>query len=209
MKIYEPAAAPISSSMGGSSDPYALLNKGSPTSYIRSITSNGATQNNTGLIQQAMAAFKAQQDAANKANEARYAEGKGLYDQANARLVGSNSAQLAAIEDKRLQGRADTVQSATSRGLGNTTIVDSLQRGVDSDAARLTMESNNALADRQAGIDIAKAGFIERRNDVAPDPNSIYALLRQLAANGGAGGAGGNVNVGFGMGAGVGGTIFR
>ena len=156
---------------------------------------------------------KAQADA-NAANEARYTQliaalqdlmgrSAGTYDDIlkNIESTGGVARQRVERDTAKMIGRSE--QDLISRGLGNTTIRSSVQRGIRSDAEfanqaideQLTTQRANALQSR-IGDDIRTTGMfadaIERRNDIGPDLGQYAALLSQAAAAG-AGGAGGKV----------------
>jgi hypothetical protein len=108
-----------------------------------------------------------EQDAATAANEQRYQQGMSLYDQsiAQAMLAGKRAAS---------QQTASAQQSLMSSGLFNTTVAPSVMAGINTQANELSAASvASAMKD--------KAGFIERREDVAPDIN-LYASLMKGAA---------------------------
>lgn len=148
-------------------------------------------------------AVKFKQDEANKANEDRYAEGKGVITQGNTAAQGAISQALASsqgigtqatnrINTAEQAGLAGNQQSAINRGLGNTTIVDSLNRGTQRNAEDARQGVDEQVANRQIGINQQQAAlsmqgasslsnFIAARNDVGPDP-ALYANLAQQAA---------------------------
>lgn len=116
------------------------------------------------LIQDTIAA----QQRANQANEQRFQQLLGLSDQFG--QTGRQDAQSAAIRQQ-----AQAQQSLISRGLGNTTILDAANRGVQSDFQRQLLDVNERVAQQRAGI-------IERRDDVGPDLNALIALAQQTGA---------------------------
>lgn len=176
-------------------------------------------------IQQAVA----DQASANAANQARYDEGlaglrgmqegilgaDGILPQAERTSRGAimqaieSSANMGRsarrrVDQQEQQGMSDTQQSAISRGLGNTTILDSLQRGVRQDANDARMDITDAEANRRSQLQMALANnnanfgmqaanmfrgtqgditnFIAARNDVGPDMGQYANLIQQATA---------------------------
>jgi hypothetical protein len=160
------------------------------------------------------ARVQADADAANAANEARYAQLLGLADAGKteelASLRGGYDAMLGlaskgfdgqrADEGKRLQNDLGGVQqSAVSRGLGNTTVLDSLQRGAQDDSARRMLSIDDQqtrqqlavaqdyygrLANATSGANNRKMGIIEGRTDEGPDLGLYASLLSRPGASG-------------------------
>jgi hypothetical protein len=142
-------------------------------------------------------------DQANAANQQRYGQGLGVltngatsaqnYIQSaitNSDKVGQSARDRVGVNLQNAQG--NTLQSAVSRGLGNTTILDSLQRGNARDAETANQSIDEQLADRKSSLNLQQAGqanqgansiagFIAARNDVAPDLG-LYSSLAQKAA---------------------------
>lgn len=171
--------------------------------------------------------FQAAQTQANQANVQRYqqllqtlrdlqAQTGETYGEALANIRGLGEAQEQRIgrEATRETGRAE--QDLISRGLGNTTIRESVRRGIEEDAqlnrqqlAESVALNRNALLQQQVGTDVQLgqllASAIERRDDVGPNP-ALYAQLLQSAASsntrpvqaqvGASGGGGGGVGGG-------------
>ena len=133
-------------------------------------------------------------DKANAANEARYQQGLGLYDKREADAMGTlsqfSNQDKADVNRRADQAAAKTQQSAISRGLGNTTVVDALQRGVEEDRGAELRRVSDANLTRKLGVQLPvqkdKIDFIERRTDQAPDPG----LMAQIAMKAGEGGYG-------------------
>ncbi len=147
--------------------------------------------------------LQAAQDAANRANDLRYGQGigvlaggqqaaTGLIGQALADTKGMGAAQYRQIERTREKDLAGDTQSAISRGLGNTTILQGMQNesrrraqdatlGVDSavQQARNNLLLQQAQQQSRGAGDIAN--FISARNDIQPDI-SQFAALQQAAS---------------------------
>lgn len=148
------------------------------------------------------------QKKANAANETRYQQGltelgggrtamQGLYDKAAAASAGIGQQAAQDVERGAYRSGAQTRQGLISSGLGNTTIVGSMMRGVEEDRGRAMRGVEEAKAGREMGLATQRAGaemgasggiadFIAARNDLAPD-SSLYASLIQSAAGAGTG----------------------
>jgi hypothetical protein len=145
----------------------------------------------TGSIQQAIGQARMDQNKANKANEQRYQEGlstlHGGYDNAMNLLQGAGTAAHTRIGQQEQAGIGNALQTSVSRGLTNTTIQDSLQRGVHRDAEQARQSVDEAVAGQKAGVEQNKAnsiaGFIERRNDNGPDLSLLSTLMRGAAGD--------------------------
>lgn len=163
-----------------------------------------STINIADLIKQIQEAQKK----ANAANETRYQRGltelgggrtamQGLYDKAAAASAGIGQQAAQDVERGAYRSGAQTRQGLISSGLGNTTIVGSMMRGVEEDRNRAMAGVQEAKAGREMGLATQRAGaemgasggiadFIAARNDLAPD-SSLYASLIQSAAAAGTG----------------------
>jgi len=119
-----------------------------------------------------MRRFEAAQLAANQANEKRYQD-------ILASLSGMGTAARTRVAQQKTQAQGGADQDLISRGLGNTTIRQSVQRGIASDAEL----ANQSIDEQVTGM---RAGVMERRNDTGPDL-SMYANLLQAAAAAGDG----------------------
>lgn len=71
-------------------------------------------------------------------------------------LQGANQSQLDDINDNYRKATADVTTSLGARGLGNTTVVDTMQRGVEFDRNRAETYANNqfakSIADVRSGL---------------------------------------------------------
>lgn len=148
-------------------------------------------------------AVQSSQNQANQANQARYNQGLGvLTGGANSAqgyisqaLANSNKIGQAArtrVGQNLQNAQGSTTQSAVSRGIGNTTILDALQRGNSKDAENANQQIDEQIADRASNLNLQQAnqsnqgansiaGFIAARNDNGPDL-STYANLARAAA---------------------------
>lgn len=107
---------------------------------------------------------------ANQANEARYNKLLGLAQQ-------YGQTQRRQNQQLTQQQQASAQQSLTNRGLGNSTIVDSVQQGVARAGQDRQMDIDQRVAEQQSGI-------IERRTDQGPDLSMYLQLLTRLGALG-------------------------
>ncbi|MCK5611418.1 hypothetical protein KAR91_56630 [Candidatus Pacearchaeota archaeon] len=122
--------------------------------------SGGGTSALQGIIKQMQVA----QQKANKANERRYQQILGSFENLG-------KAGRARIEQQTIQRQAQATQSLTSRGLGGTTITSAVERGIASDAelSRQQLEES---------VTMQKAGVMERRTDEGPDLGMFASLLQ-------------------------------
>lgn len=195
-----------------------------------------------GSIQSAIDSAQQGQNAANTANNQRYTQGLGVLsntgNQANQfaaqgqqqlgageqsaqgfiqnaiqNNAGFGTAARARVQQELQEAQGKTAQSAVSRGLGNTTVVDALQRGNSRDAETQNQAIDEAAANRASALNLqqantattfagqkanqsnaqgnsARAGgndiasFIAARNDVAPNVNDLSGLVQGAAAGG-------------------------
>lgn len=123
----------------------------------------------------------------------------GYYDQAAGLQSGMGATQNAAIDAATVKGKASSEQDLISRGLGNTTIRSSVNRGIESDAQRAKNSVAEQVATAKAGLLTQKAGADQEigrlradsllsRTNMPPNMNAYMQLLQQLAASGGMGG---------------------
>jgi len=134
---------------------------------------NAARANNYAAAQ-----FSQAQNKANQANEARYQEGLGIYDQLSALYEPGGkfgAGAMSSYQQGKGQAMASGMQSMVSSGLSNTTTAAGLGQKYESEVGtpfRLQLE--DLRMSKYAGALQGKAGFIERRTDAAPNP----ALMR-------------------------------
>lgn len=127
-------------------------------------------------------------NAANAANEARYAEGKGIYGENITALEGLGESGRTRIERNRVAGIGSMSQGLVNRGLSNTTIRDSLERGINEDAELNTQQLNESVALTKNAARSELAQFIERRTDLGPDLNSYANAIAQAGGYAGTSG---------------------
>jgi hypothetical protein len=148
--------------------------------------------------------LQAGQNSANAANQQRYQQGmgvlgrsagqaRGYYDEAlrQSKRIGRKSREDVNKGAQRLG--AKQTQNLISSGLGNTTIMGSMMRGVEAERQSGLLAAREASAGRQMGLamdrggleyDIGgrKADYIASRYDNAPDPAAYTGLMQQAAA---------------------------
>ena len=120
----------------------------------------GGTSALQGIINQMQAAQKK----ANLANEQRYQQILGSFENLG-------KAGRARIEQQTTQRQAQATQSLTSRGLGSTTITSAVERGIASDAELQRQQLEESVT-------MQKAGVMERRTDEGPDLGMFASLLQ-------------------------------
>ena len=132
--------------------------------------------------QDIIANFQAKQDAANAANQKRYEEAIALYSdiveqyKPGGAFGAGFEAQLDRQKTKTVAGQT---QSLVSSGLFGTSVTAGLGQKFEEEVgmpARLKLE--DIRMGRYAEAISAKAGLIERREDVGPD----YGMIAQLSA---------------------------
>lgn len=132
--------------------------------------------------QDIIANFMAQQAAANRANQIRYAQALKLYDQIVEQYQpggGFGAGWEAQLGRQKTKDVASGEQSLVSGGLFGTTVTAGLPKKWEEEVgqpARLKLE--DIRMERLSGALQAKAGLIERREDVGPD----YSMIAQLAS---------------------------
>lgn len=137
------------------------------------------------MVSQLLAKFQTQQDAANKANEKRYAEMQKLADE-NIAMFGEGGSYgagaEAAIERAGTKAVAGGQQALVNAGLANTTVAAGVRKNWEEEVgtpARLRVQDTKA--EKLAAARESKIGVTERRTDQGPD----YAAIAQLAMQAG------------------------
>jgi hypothetical protein len=115
-----------------------------------------------------LAQLKAAQAKANAANEKRYNDILGMYSNLG-------QAGMARIGQGEEQAQAKGTQDLTSRGLGNTTVTSSVNRGIANDAEL----QRQGLQENVAQL---KGGVMERKTDAGPNLGLYSGLLQQMAS---------------------------
>lgn len=175
--------------MGSNTSPYPV--------GVSSPLGGGGGQNP--LLGQLFNKTNAAWDQAKAANESRYQDILGQYQDRYSRNMGAlgqlSNQELQDANMRYDQNRDRSDQSAISRGLHNTTVTDSLRRGVEQDRSAELRRINDAKTMRQIGLDTGlskdKLEFMERRTDAYPDLGMMVQLAEKAGAGGYAGGGGG------------------
>jgi hypothetical protein len=140
------------------------------------------------LMEQLSQDYQSQLDAANYANEARYAEGhgelSGLRDR-NQERVGNWGKAQEQLNEERSRDTLSAVQAnLASRGLGNSTITDAFRQRNSRDLGLVQQDLSERRDDRASRYDSADTGnlvgFVERRTDQAPSMEPMLAMIKQL-----------------------------
>ena len=153
-------------------------------------------------VQSVLDELRTAQESANTANEGRYQEllGELRRSQSNVSSRGQQSLSeldnLGRSSSERVrrdfrENLGNNAAGALSRGLGNTTVVDSLNArsrsdrdfaltDIDERVSQLRSGALERLGDREAQSSRDISGAIERRTDVADQGGTLNALLRQL-----------------------------
>lgn len=127
--------------------------------------------------------FQQQAEAANLANQQRYQEGKGIYQQLADTFGKGGAFEAAALDQYQRQKERDMAtaqQSLVSSGLFGTTQTAALPTTYEAQVGvpyRLQMA--DLLARRQAEAQGQLAQFVERREDEAPRPELMADLMMQ------------------------------
>jgi hypothetical protein len=123
-----------------------------------------------------------QQDEANAANQGRLDEIRGILENpaALAELDRLGEASIAEQELRGVNRKGALDADLVTRGLFNSTVAQSLGRGIDFDTDRQINLIREGVMDRRAGIlerrDAALAGVLERVQDTGPDVQSYLGL---------------------------------
>lgn len=125
-------------------------------------------------------------DKANAANENRYNQILGGYDQLHSRVMG-DLANVGAMEKKDINRQynsmgSDVYQRLVNRGFGNSSLTGTMQMGVERERADALARSAERAAQLRANADMqlstGKFGVMERRTDMGPDPNQLLEIAR-------------------------------
>jgi len=138
-------------------------------------------------VSKIIGSYTDQMAAANKANEARYQQGLGIYDNIikNFQSGTYGAGERASIAQRQKEGTASGMQQLASSGLYNTTIAPSIQARYADQAGKETMALNDKITQQVSQAQKDKADFIANRNDVGPDTGQMGNLLTQVGSGGG------------------------
>ena len=150
------------------------------------------TNTSTTDLQEFLDAAQALQEDANAANEERYADILGRLEESRERnlerVANYGEASRADLTERANETLNNILANLSARGLGNSTILDAFRQRNRRDLAREQqrlseqVDSRSAAYDQQLTRDIA--AFMERRNDVQPDPAYIANLAQQYGLSG-------------------------
>lgn len=156
-------------------------------------TAAGPTGPTTGdLLSQLIGTYQNAYDEAMAHERARFEHGQEAFrDRTNA-IMGQfgtlGEAQLADINRRYDQMQGSAAQNAISRGLYNSTVLDSLQRGVEDDRSRSLAQANDALTRERLGylerLTGDELGFFERPSMAYPDLSSLAGLAQGIGSAG-------------------------
>lgn len=147
------------------------------------------------LVDELLAKFQVQQDQANAANERRYEQGLGIFDQILEQYKAGGTFEKS-VEGGLARGEKKAVASGTqalvSAGLSGTTQAAGLSKKYQEEVgAPARLQAADVSQQRTAEALKEKAGFIERREDVGPSYETIAGLAKSVGAGQQAGGGGG------------------
>lgn len=123
----------------------------------------------------------------------------GLYDQAAGLQTGMGATANAAIDEQTIKNKGQSEQDLIDRGLGNTTIRSTTNRGIESDAQKAHQSVAEAVANAKAGLLTQRAGAetqlggmrgdaLLSRTNTPPNAQMYAQLIQMLMANGGGSG---------------------
>jgi hypothetical protein len=141
-------------------------------------------------VQKLWDTYQKKTDEANAANEKRYNEGLGLYDQmvAGYKNPGYGQGTRDQINQRQKQDTASGMQSLVNSGLYNSTIAPTVAQAASEAAQRSMNDLNDQITQNVNSALSQKAQFIANRNDVGPDLGNMANIISQI----GEGAYGGN-----------------
>lgn len=136
--------------------------------------------------------FQTAYDEGKAANLARYKQIKtgyqDRYDRGMKMLDGFGEQMGTDINNRSLQATGKAQQSLMNRGLGNTTVVDSVNRGIEADRSAEQRRLGEQITGMRMGADAQLAGdklqFMERRTDTYPSQEFLAQLAMQMGEAG-------------------------
>lgn len=146
-----------------------------------------------------MARVTGSYDSILKANAAQYDKVIAGYGQLLSGIEGIGASERQNITDQYTAEGGKQTQGLINRGLGNTTVANSIQRGLQLDQAKAQGSLAEKIAGLRAGYEGQKLDFMGRQ---VRDPYPYLSLeMQQRSSRGGGGGGGGQVDMsGFGRG---------
>ncbi len=145
-----------------------------------------------GAVDGLAAEYQKALDAANAKNEERYSQGVSGYVARRERSLDALDTQtdqdFKDLAAQYNQQRGQTQQSLMNRGLGNTTVRDSIERGINTGEAAARNRLQDSRLQQKIGLDTSldrdTLETILGRTDAAPDLSQL-AMLSQLIGAGG------------------------
>jgi hypothetical protein len=125
-----------------------------------------------------MSDWQAKMDAANAANEGRYQQILGGYADRRAGMEGYGDQARADILRRGGEASAAVRSQLTQRGLGNTTVVPTMQMGAQRETEGNVNRLEDTLRQQRAGMDKERLDFMERRTDEGPSYGQMLELLK-------------------------------
>mgnify|MGYP006272615091 CR=1 FL=1 len=166
-----------------------------------------AREQNQQLIQNLVGSMQSAREQANEANLQRYQDlmatigdlqanvlgEEGTYAEAMGLMQGTGESARRRVARQRTQEHGRAEQDLISRGLGNTTVRESVRRGIGRQAEEQMQQIDEQVAQRLAGLLRERAGMetqlgqlkaraIQQRTDQGPDVGQYMQLLSQLAS---------------------------
>lgn len=130
--------------------------------------------------------FQEQGEAARAANEARYAQGLGIHEQLVGDFGAGGTMEAAAMQRYGQQKQTDIaaqMQQAVSSGMFGTTRPSTYGAAYEQQVGTpYKLGLAEAMAQRKAEAMRGQAGFIERREDIPPDPALMASLVQTASA---------------------------
>lgn len=122
--------------------------------------------------------WQAKMDQANSANEGRYQQIMGGYDQRKADMAGAGTQARADILRRGTEAESAIRSNLTQRGLGNTTVVPTMQMGAQRETEGNIGRLDESLRQQGSGMAKEKLDFMERRTDEGPSYGQMLELLK-------------------------------
>lgn len=194
---YQSAGWTVVGSEPGHFDPYINNGRGGYTSTKYHITRSQVDPSMT--LQNLLGEYVKSYNTGAQVNEQRYRDILGgyrdRYAQGMQTLQGLGTAAATDINQQYDQLRAKTNSDLTSRGLGNTTIVGSMQRGVESERSKSMGQLNEALRREALSTQAQLSGdtlkFMADRKDSYPTLDQIGDIALAIGQFNRGGGTGG------------------
>lgn len=121
---------------------------------------------------------------ARRANEERYAQGLGLWDEIIQRYQpggGFGAGAIASYERSKTRALGAGMQQLVSSGLANTTVAATIGKKYEEEVGTpFKLQLQDVQSQRLSEAQTGKAGFVERRTDQGPDPGLVARLGQQV-----------------------------